>query len=97
MTSKVGFAEGTCPECGRVWRREHPADLAICDCYRICPICGKEMQFYSPDMDPRTYRSEDVDDPTGLAEKHEATIRTRYHCPDCDHYGDGEPVEVELR
>jgi hypothetical protein len=95
--AEVGWAEGVCPVCGRVWRRERPADFAICDCYKYCPVCGKEMQSYTPDLNPRTYRSEDVDDPTGDAIKHEATIRTRFYCPDCDYYSDGVPVEVKLR
>jgi hypothetical protein len=95
--AKIGWAVGVCPKCGRVYRREYPADLAICDCYRYCEICGSLMTPYTPDMNPRTYRSEDVDDPTGSADKHEATVRTRYYCAKCDVYSDGVPVEVELR
>jgi len=94
---KVGLAEGTCPECGRVWRRERPADFVLCDCFSKCPMCGKEMQPYTPDFDPRTYRNEDVDDPTGDAIKHEATVNTLYYCPDCEYYSDQRPVEVKLK
>jgi hypothetical protein len=93
---KIGWAEGVCPRCGRVWRRRRPADFAICDCYRYCQICGEEMQPYTPDLDPRVYRNEDVLDPTELASKHEATIRTRYYCPNCEEYSDSIPVEVKL-
>ena len=36
MTVKIGFAEGTCPKCGKTLRRRRPADYAVCDCYRYC-------------------------------------------------------------
>ena len=54
------------------------------------------MGPYSADLNPLFYRSEDRDDPTGAAERHEATAETRYYCPDCGHYSDGVPIEVEL-
>jgi len=93
---KVGWVEGSCPSCGRVWRRKIPANPVICDCYMRCPNCGRDMVPYSADLNPLFYRSEDRDDPTGTAEKHEATAETRYYCPDCDHYSDGVPIEVDL-
>ena len=94
---KVGWAEGKCPKCGRVWRRERPADLVVCDCYRCCPCCGGEMTAYTPDLSPRIYRSEDVDEPTGAAAKPEASVRTRLYCARCGCFSDGVPVEVRLR
>ena len=95
--TETGWAVGICPVCGRVWRRQRPANLVVCDCFRRCANCGGEMTPYTPDMNPQTYRSEDTDDPTGMATKHEATLRTRFHCPSCDTYSDGTPAEVELR
>jgi hypothetical protein len=55
------------------------------------------MMPYTPDLNPTTYRSEEADDPSGLALDHEATVRTRFHCERCMVYSDGLPVEVELR
>jgi len=95
--SKVGWAKGVCLKCGRLWQREQPADSALCDCHRHCPNCGKEMQPYTPDLDPHIYRNEDLDDPTGAASRHEATARTRLYCPDCGCFSDGMPVEVKLK
>jgi hypothetical protein len=94
---KVGWAEGVCPRCGRIWRMPYPADTVICDCYRICEACGEEMTPYIPDLNPATYRSEEADDPSGSALDHEATVRTRFRCERCMVYSDGVPVEVELR
>jgi hypothetical protein len=94
---KIGLAEGECPRCGRVWRRERPTDVVLCDCYRYCPCCGDEMTPYEPDPSPRVYRSEDVDDPAGAAVKPEASVRTRLHCARCGYFSDGVPVEVRLR
>jgi len=94
---EIGWVAGVCPRCGRTWWKMRPGPLiVICDCYRYCEICGEEMQPYTPDLDPRVYRHEDVLDPTGLASKHGATIRTRYYCPNCDQYSDSIPVEVKL-
>jgi len=90
------WVEGTCPRCGRLWRRRGPAGSIICDCHLYCPICGERMEPYHPDLDPLIYRSEDVLDPTGMASKSEATIRTRFRCPRCGELSDGIPVEVKL-
>jgi hypothetical protein len=96
VSAKVGWAEGKCPRCGRVWRRERPVDTVLCDCYRLCPLCGEEMTAYTPDLSSRVYRSEDVDDPAGAAVKPEATVRTRLRCVRCGYFSDGVPVEVRL-
>lgn len=90
------FCEGACPSCGRVWRRPHPHDLVVCDCYRYCPVCGAEMEPYGSDAGPKIYRSEEAYDPTGSAERDEADTHTRLKCPRCGHLSDGVPVEVEL-
>jgi len=95
--AEVGWAEGVCPVCGRVWRRERPADSVLCDCYKYCPVCGKEMQPYTPDLNPRTYRNENTADPTGQASQHEGTLQTKLYCPNCGYYSDGVPVEVKLK
>jgi len=73
-----------------------PSDLVFCDCYSKCSICGAEMTPVTPDMNPMTYRSEDVTDPTGMVDRSEVTMYTRYYCAACDSYEDGVPVEVRL-
>jgi len=55
MTTKIGFALGVCPVCGKTLRRPRPADVAICDCYVYCPLDGKKMEPYTPDLTPSTY------------------------------------------
>jgi len=55
---KVGYAEGKCPVCGKTLIRKRPADMAVCDCYLYCPLCGKEMAPYTPDLTPTTYEPE---------------------------------------
>ena len=55
------------------------------------------MEPYTLDLNPRTYRSENTDDPTSEASKHEATLQTRLYCPNCGYYSDGVPVEVKLK
>jgi hypothetical protein len=55
---KTGYAEGTCPVCGKKIRRRRPADVAVCDCWEHCPIDGKKMQPYTPDLTLSRYDSE---------------------------------------
>jgi len=57
---KIGFAEGKCSKCGKVYYRPRPAAPIICDCYKYCPICGKEMQPFTPDTTATTYTKGDL-------------------------------------
>lgn len=96
---KVGYAVGTCPVCGKILRRRRPADYALCDCFRYCPLCGKEMKPFSPDLTPSTYGAEEDFALKGqAAESPRWTVETIYVC--CDHsppyYSSQKPVEVKL-
>jgi hypothetical protein len=46
---------GKCPKCGRTHQLRSREDMVVCDCWRICPICGGEMTPYTPDTAPKTY------------------------------------------
>ncbi|RLI33485.1 hypothetical protein DRO56_01620 [Candidatus Bathyarchaeota archaeon] len=96
MVHKVGYAVGTCPECGRVLRRERPASSSICDCYRRCPLCGCEMEPYKPDLEAENYRVEDVLDPTGRAERSERGLAALLRCPCCGYLSRLKPQVVRL-
>jgi len=82
---KVGFAVGTCPRCGKTLRRRRPADYGVCDCYEYCPLCGKKMEAYTPDLTPTTYESD-----KGL----EVFYVCNNHTP--PYYSKQKPVEVRL-
>jgi hypothetical protein len=47
--------EGKCPECRKIHRSQRREDIAVCDCWRYCPICGAEMTEYTPDLAPNIY------------------------------------------
>jgi len=104
MTTKVGYAEGTCPVCGRLLFRRRPADYAVCDCYRYCPLCSPAytvpMTAFTPDLTPSTYRNEKAHDVKGgSAEPSEWTMETLYVCNNHSppYYSKQKPVEVRLR
>ncbi len=46
--------EGACPSCGRVYHGVHE-DTVVCGCFEICPLCGRRMEPYVPDLSPGTY------------------------------------------
>lgn len=96
---KIGYAEGECPRCGKILRRRRPADVAVCDCYRYCPLCGSEMTPFTPDLTPSTYRAEEAQALKGEAvESPEWTIETLYVCNNHapPYYSKQKPVEVKL-
>jgi len=99
-TPKVGYANGKCGRCGHEYHVKRPApDLLICDCYKVCPLCGSEMTPYTPDLDPATYRNvEAYDVKGGSAVSPDATLETVYvcrkHVP--PYYSLQKPVEVRL-
>lgn len=99
VTAKIGFAVGTCPKCGRTLRRKRPADIAVCDCFKECPLCGAQMNPYTPDLTPSTYRAEESYALKGQAvENAEAGIETIRVCNDHTppYFSSQKPVEVRL-
>jgi len=82
MVVKVGFAEGKCGICGKTLRRRRPADIAVCDCYEYCPLCGEKMKSYTPDLSPITYES--------------GELNVLFQCPSCGYKSKQKPVEVRL-
>jgi hypothetical protein len=86
--AKVGYVQGACSKCGKLLIRKRPADLAVCDCWEYCPLDGKKMEPYTPDLTPSTYESE-----TGLDV-------IMWHNSPQDHpqpyYSKQKPVEVRL-
>jgi hypothetical protein len=61
MPVKVGYACGACSRCGKKICRPRPADIAVCDCWEYCPLDGKKMEPYAPDLTPSTYEKGDID------------------------------------
>lgn len=92
--TKIGFAEGTCSKCGKTLRRRRPADIAVCDCYLYCPLCGKKMQPYTPDLTPSTYGPIESEEATGDTE---SPMNILYFCASCRYYSAQVPVEVKLK
>lgn len=53
MAIKTSFV-GRCPRCGRTYYSRRK-ETVVCDCWRYCPVCGAEMQPYTPDLTPNVY------------------------------------------
>ena len=51
--------EGKCSQCGKTPRSDRKDDLAVCDCWKSCPVCGAEMTPYAPDLAMNTYGFDD--------------------------------------
>lgn len=88
MVTKIGYACGTCPRCGRKICRPRPADYAVCNCWRYCPLDGEKMEPYTPDLTPSQY-----DPDKGLDV-------IMVHISEQDHpqpyYSKQKPIEVRL-
>lgn len=83
---KVGYAQGKCGRCGKTYVKKRPAFPIICDCWKYCPLCGKEMTLYTPDLTPSVYE----------AEKGLRVIRVCLnHTP--SYYSKDVPVEIGLK
>ena len=96
---RIGWVEGQCPRCGQVLRRKYLADLAVCVCYKYCPLCGAEMTPFTPDLTPSTYRAEEsCAVKVQAVESPEWTVETIYVCYNHSppHYSNQKPVEVRL-
>ena len=78
---------GKCGRCGREYYSSH-ADVVVCDCWRVCPICGAEMTPYTPDLAPSTYAKDGKRDLLVLRV-------CNNHSP--PFFSEQKPVEVELR
>ncbi|MEM3699837.1 MAG: hypothetical protein QXL57_03085 [Candidatus Bathyarchaeia archaeon] len=50
--------EGKCPSCGKTHYSNRKDDIVVCDCYRLCPLCGAEMEPYPSDLAPNTYAAD---------------------------------------
>ncbi len=101
--TKVGYVEGTCPVCGRLLIRKRPADNAVCDCFRFCPLCSPAftvpMTPFTPDLTSAIYRNEEAQDiKGGSAEPSEWTSETLFVCyhHSPPYYSKQKPVEVHL-
>lgn len=79
--------EGKCSVCGKVYYSDRKGDIIICDCWKYCPLCGAEMQPYTPDLAPKTY---------GMDGKRDLKILMvcNEHSP--PFYSTQKPVEVEM-
>ena len=99
---KVGYAQGICGVCGRVWRATRPTDLVICDCYKFCPLCSPtytvQMAPFTPDLTPSTYESEEALGITRMEDSPGKTIEVLYFCNNHSplYYSRQKPVEVRL-
>jgi hypothetical protein len=51
--------------------------IVACDCFKHCPLCGAEMKAYMPDLNPRTYGSEDCYEWILLARRAEMEIQLK--------------------
>jgi hypothetical protein len=47
--------EGKCPNCGKTHYSDRKGDIVLCDCWEYCPLCGAEMQRYTPDLTANVY------------------------------------------
>ncbi|MEM2631355.1 MAG: hypothetical protein QXE00_02175 [Candidatus Bathyarchaeia archaeon] len=46
---------GKCSKCGKVYYSNRKGDIVVCNCWRICPICGAEMTPHTPDLTLNVY------------------------------------------
>jgi len=84
--SKNGYAKGKCGRCGKTYFNRRPAFPIYCDCWRYCPLCGKEMTPHTPDLTPSVHD----------AQKSLRVIRVCLnHSP--PYYSKDLPVEVKLK
>ena len=97
--AEIGYAEGACSRCGKILIRKRPADIAVCDCYEYCSLCGAKMTSFTPDLTPSTYGAGESFAVKGQAvEAPEWTMETLYVCNNHTppYYSNQKPVEVRL-
>jgi len=83
MTAKIGYVNGKCSRCGRIYHAKRPAFPVYCDCYLTCPECGATMEPCAPDLTSLAFYSEG--------------IKIFYKCPACGYLSSLLPVEVVLK
>lgn len=90
MSYNLAFA-GKCSKCGRVFHSHH-GDVVVCGCWTKCPLCGLEMQDFSPDLASGSY---------GLDGKRDLLVlkvcnNLAGHPDHSPYFSILKPVEVEL-
>ena len=83
--------EGKCSNCGCIHYSKNET-LVVCDCWTKCPLCGREMTDYVPDLAPGTY---------GLDGKRDLLVlkvcnNLAGHSDHSPYFSILKPVEVEL-
>jgi hypothetical protein len=78
---------GKCSECGKTHYSDRKGDIVVCDCWRYCPICGAEMEPYTPDLAPKTYGMD------GKRDLKILRVCTNHSPP---FYSSQKPIEVEI-
>ena len=86
MTIKATFM-GRCPKCSKIHYSNREHEIIACDCWRYCPICGAEMEPYTPDLTPNTYGMD------GKRDLQMLMVCTRHSPP---FYSSQKPVEVKF-
>ncbi len=98
--TKIGYAKGICPRCGKTFARPRPVDYAICVCYKYCPndhgkgAYATKMVSYSPDTCPTTYTSIKTESKPWGDIKH--PLKILYRCLICGYHSAQKPMEVKL-
>lgn len=98
---EIGYAIGVCPRCGKMLRRKRPVDVAVCDCWKYCPVdhgngsYGTKMEEYSPDLTPRTYGPIKTESGDAWGDL-EHPIKILRKCSICGYHSAQEAIEVEL-
>ena len=77
--------EGKCSLCGKAHYSDRKGDIAVCDCWKYCPMCEAEMMPYAPDLALNTYGFDDRRDLAVL------TVCTLHSPP---FFSTQKPVEV---
>jgi hypothetical protein len=77
--------EGKCPRCSKTFRSDRKGDIAVCDCWKTCPICGEEMTTYMPDLAMNTY---------GLDDRRDLAVLMACHLHSPNFFSNQKPVEV---
>ena len=76
---------GKCGKCGKTYYSNRKGDIIVCDCWKYCPLCGAEMQPYTPDLTPSFYGLD------GKRDLHVLMVCMNHSPP---FYSSQKPVEV---
>lgn len=97
----VGYAEGRCCRCGKMFYRPRPINVAVCDCWQYCPVdhgkgaYGTLMIPYDIDLTPQTYGPIKIvsGNPHGDLKQ---PMKILCVCPVCQYHSAQQPVKVHL-